>query len=102
MSDNWVAAVPTPEIFRINRVLYDIQHDRAEEARFFADRRAYVDAIGGLSAQAADALVANDWTRLYLLGANPYLMRAYCLQLRIPEPEYLASLRRAGEESSHG
>lgn len=102
MTQNWVHPIPPPEAFCIDRILYDVQHDRAEEARFFADPRAYVAEHPGLDERAADALVNSDFSLLYRLGANPYLLRSYCLQLRIPEPEYLAALRAAGEEMQNG
>ncbi len=47
------------------------------------------------------ALDATDIGGLYLLGANPYLLRAYCLQLRVPEADYLAALRAVGD-ATHG
>lgn len=100
MSTNWVHPLPTPEAFQIDRVLYDVQHDRAEEARFFADPTAYIADIG-LSDRARAALADTDVGALYRLGANPYLLRAYCLQLRMPEAEYLAALRQV-TETDHG
>ena len=102
MLENWLQAIPTDEAYRINRILYDIQHNRAEATRYFADPKAYIAAFDGLSDAAVGALERTDITRLYLLGANPYLLRAYCLQLRVPEPDYLAQLRAAGREIEHG
>lgn len=99
---NWVHPMPTPEAFLIDRILYRVQHDRAEEARYFADPAAYLDEHRGLSDAARDALARNDIGRLYTLGANPYLLRAYCLQLRVPEQDYLAALRAVAAEVAHG
>jgi protocatechuate 4,5-dioxygenase alpha chain len=40
---------------------------------------------------------------MYLRGVNPYLLRAHCLGLHIPEKTFLDSLRAvAAEEPSHG
>lgn len=102
MTRNWVHPMPTPEAFRINRILYDVQHDREEERRYFADPNAYLDEHPGLSHASREALAATDIGRLYVLGANPYLLRAYCLQLRIPEDQYLDALRAVAEEVPHG
>lgn len=99
---NWVHPMPTPEAFRINRILYDVQHDRAKERRYFADPAAYLDGHPGLSPPALSALATTDIGALYRLGANPYLLRAYCLQLRIPEEHYLGALRAVGSEVAHG
>lgn len=99
---NWVDHLPSQEAYAINRVLYDVQHDRAEELRYFADPRAYLAGASGLSAGAHDALSAIDVGKLYLLGANPYLLRAFCLQLRMPEAEYLEALRAIGGVDENG
>lgn len=97
---NWVQDIPSQEAYAINKILYRVQHDRAEETRFFADPAAYIQ-DAPLSDAARAALGKTDVGQLYLLGANPYLLRAYCLQLRMPEPEYLAALRAVGDDR-HG
>lgn len=100
MNRNWLQMLPTPEVYQINRILYDVQHDREEEARYFADPKAYVAAHDGLNDDTRKALEQTDIGALYLLGANPYLLRAYCLQLRVPEPDYLAALQAVGEKGN--
>jgi len=102
MINNWLQAIPTGEAYQINRVLYRIQHDRDEEKRYFANPDVFIASYPGLTPAATAALEHTDVTQLYLLGANPYLLRAYCLQLRIPEQEYLAALRKAGKELENG
>lgn len=96
---NWVQDVPSPEAFSLGRILFDVQHDRDEEARFFADPAKYIEEAD-LSDEARAALATTDIGKLYQLGVNPYLLRAYCLQLRVPEPEYLAALRAVGENGN--
>ena len=93
---NWVQAIPSQEAYAIDRILHRVQHDGEEERRFFAYPSAYI-AGAGLSDEARAALTQTDVGRLYRLGANPYLLRAYCLQLRMPEDAYLAALRSAGD-----
>lgn len=102
MSRNWVELIPSPEAHRINRVLHRVQHDRAEEERYFADPVAYLADYPEMAPATVKALADTDIGKLYLLGANPYLLRAYCLQLRIPEPEYLAALRAVAKDLDHG
>lgn len=97
---NWMEAIPTQEAYAINRIMYDVQHNQDEEKRFFANPAAYIG-DAPLSDDAREALSNTDIGKLYLLGANPYLMRAYCLQLRIPEQDYLSALR-AVEEQAYG
>lgn len=93
---NWVQGIPSQEAYAIDRVLYRVQHDREEERRFFADPAAYITAVT-LTDRARSALAGTDVGELYRLGANPYLLRAYCLQLRMPEADYLAALRSVEE-----
>lgn len=102
MSRNWVELIPSPEAHRINRVLFRVQHDRAEEARYFADPQAYLADYPGMAPETVEAFARTDIGKLYLLGANPYLLRAYCLQLRMPEPDYLAALRAVSEDHRNG
>jgi protocatechuate 4,5-dioxygenase alpha chain len=52
--------------------------------------------------RARAAIRDNDVASLYLAGANPYLLRAHCIGMRIPEGESLAALRSAGKEATHG
>lgn len=37
----------------------------------------------------ADCIKNNDVARMYLSGVNPYLLRAHCIGVRIPEDESL-------------
>ncbi|WP_277983261.1 hypothetical protein [Sphingomonas faeni] len=97
---NWVQDIPSQEAYAINKILFRVQHDRDEEVRFFADPATYIQS-SVLSDKARSALTTTDVGQLYLLGANPYLLRAYCLQLRMPEPEYLSALRAVGDDN-HG
>jgi protocatechuate 4,5-dioxygenase alpha chain len=101
-ASNWIHPLPSPEMFRINRVLYDIQHNREKEAAFFADKADFVGRYPALSEQSRSAIITCDIGKLYLLGANPYLLRAYCLQLRVPEQEYLDALRAVAGEPADG
>ena len=100
MSRNWIQALPTPQAYWINRVLYDTQHDPEKMARFRADPDGYCAGMP-LSAAARAQLVENDIGALYRAGANPYLLRAHCLGLQVPEETYLAALR-AVEAPAHG
>jgi protocatechuate 4,5-dioxygenase alpha chain len=89
---NWVQDVATEGAYAIGKVLFAVQHDPAEEASFFRDPAAYLDHTS-LDAAARKAVIECDVATLYSLGVNPYLVRAYCLQLRMPEAEYIAALR---------
>jgi protocatechuate 4,5-dioxygenase alpha chain len=101
MSRNWVHAIPSPEAYWINRVLYDTQHKPSEMARFQADPAAYLQDLP-LSEAAKGRLATNAIGPLYVAGANPYLLRAHCLHLRVPEADYLGALRAVAEEPGLG
>ena len=95
---NWVEQMPSAEAFWINRVLYDVQHKPREAAAFRADPDGYLCDIP-LSDDMKHILRVNDIGELYLAGANPYLLRTHCLQLQVPEPEYLGALRAVFERA---
>jgi hypothetical protein len=101
MSRNWQQAMPDTQAYWIDRVLFDVQHKPAEMQRFRHDPVAYLADLP-LSDAARQLLRDNDIGQLYLAGANPYLLRAHCLGLRIPEQEYLAALRAVARESGNG
>ena len=98
---NWVQQLPTMEAYWIDRVLYDVQHDPDHSARFRADPDGYLSAVP-LPDSAKRDLKVNDIGRLYLWGSNPYLLRTHCLQLQVPEAEYLAALRAVGGQDAIG
>ena len=98
MTRNWVQSIPTPEAYWINRVLHDTQHKPECMARFRADPDAYLQDLP-LSPAAKAALIANSIGALHDAGANPYLLRAHCLSLGVPEHVYLGELRKMGAGS---
>lgn len=90
---NWQQGMPDATAYWIDRILFDVQHKRPEFERFVADRDAYMADIP-LPTGIKQALNENDFGTLYLAGANPYLLRAHCLALKVPEATFLDSLRR--------
>lgn len=101
MSGNWQQAMPTPDAYWINRVLYDVHHDPVKLASYVQNANAYVANIP-LSDELKSAICDNRIGDLYLAGANPYLLRAHCLGLRISEAVFLQSLRAVAQERHHG
>lgn len=91
---NWHQAMPTAEAYGLNKVLFQLHHQEGDLLRYQQDAPAYL-ARFDLSVAARQAILDNDVERLYLLGCNPYLLRAHCIGMRIPEAESLAALRRA-------
>lgn len=97
---NWAQAIPTPEAYWLNRVLYDTQHQPEQMTRFRSDPDAYLADLP-LSPSSKAALIGNDIGPLYIAGANPYLLRAHCLSLGVSEDDYLQALRAVGD-AAHG
>lgn len=91
---NWIQSMPTAEAYGLNKVLFELHHHAGDLARYQADAAAYV-AHFDLTPRARDAILGNDVEALYCLGCNPYLLRAHCIGMRIPEADSLAALRRA-------
>ncbi len=91
---NWVQSMPTPEAYGLNKVLFELHHNAGDLARYQEDAPGYLDRFV-LTPRARQAILDNDVEQLYHLGCNPYLLRAHCIGMRIPEAESLAALRRA-------
>ncbi len=100
MSSNWIQQIPSQSAYWLNRVLFDVHHDEGHLARYRADAGAYLAALP-LSDELRDAIRENRIGAMYLAGANPYLLRAHCLGLRISEADFLSSLH-AVREAAHG
>lgn len=98
---NWLQWMPTPEAYGLNKVLFELHHKPDDLAAYHRDPGAYLDRYE-LTARVRTAIAANDVANLYLAGANPYLLRAHCIGMRIPEAVSLAALRSAGKEQPHG
>ena len=101
MSGNWRLAMPTPEAYGMDKVLYDIHHKPADLERYKADPDAYM-ANAQLREPMKAAIRDNDIGAMYLAGVNPYLLRAHCLGLRIPEDVFTQSLAAVAQETNHG
>lgn len=105
MSRNWRQDMPTVQAYWMNRVLYDVHHQASHLERYKADPDAYMHDIP-LDAPLKSAIRDNDIGAMYLAGVNPYLLRAHCLGLHIPERIFLESLRAVAhadnQESTHG
>lgn len=91
---NWRQAMPTAEAYGLNKVLFQLHHQEGDLLRYQQDASAYLERFD-ISPAARQAILDNDVEQLYLLGCNPYLLRAHCIGMRIPEAESLAALQRA-------
>jgi protocatechuate 4,5-dioxygenase alpha chain len=100
---NWVQDMPTADAYWMDRVLYDVHHKAGHLERYKADPDAYMADVP-LSDTLKAAIRDNAIGAMYLAGVNPYLLRAHCLGLRIPENVFLESLRAAAGqgEKRHG
>jgi len=105
MQRNWRQDMPTTDAYWMSRVLYDVHHQASHLERYRADPDEYMRAVP-LSPPLKAAIRDNDIGAMYLAGVNPYLLRAHCLGLHIPEHAFLQSLRAvadaAATETRHG
>lgn len=98
---NWQLVMPTPECYWIDRVLFDVHHKEGHLQRYLDDPLAYMKDIA-LPLPLKEYIRDNAIGALYLAGANPYLLRAHALGVRMPEHDFLRSLREVGQEAAHG
>lgn len=101
MSGNWVQRIPSQSAYWMNKVLFEVHHSDGHLKRYLASPQAYLDEVP-MSAALRAAVRDNDIGAMYLAGANPYLLRAHCLGLHIPEPQFLASLQAVEGGGEHG
>lgn len=92
MQSNWRQDMPTVDAYWMNRVLYDVHHQASHLERYKASPDDYMADIP-LDAPLKAAIRDNDIGAMYLAGVNPYLLRAHCLGLHIPEDVFVQSLR---------
>ena len=95
---NWREAMPTAEAYWLDKVLYELHHKPEDLNRFREDANAYL-ARYPLTPKMKAAVIENDVAGLYLSGVNPYLLRAHCIGMRIPEAVSLAALRGVAGKS---
>ena len=98
---NWRQDMPSLQAYWMDRVLFDVHHAPGHLPRYCENPDAYMASIP-LAAELKAAIRDNQIGQMYLAGANPYLLRAHCLGLRIPEAEFLASLRAVAQEAGYG
>ena len=89
---NWVEDIPSVESYALNKVLFDLHHQASHLEQYKADALAYLRQRH-LTPKIKEALLKNDVAQLYLSGANPYLLRAHCIGVGIPERESVQALK---------
>ena len=95
--NNWRHNVATIEAYWLDKVLYELHHNADDLARYERDPEGYLERYP-LTEKMKRAVLENDVAELYLFGVNPYLLRAHCIGMRIPERESLAALRGLAEK----
>jgi hypothetical protein len=94
---NWRHMMPTTEAYLLDKVLYQLHHNPDDLAAYSRDKAAYL-ARFHLPPALAAKISNNDVAGLYEAGVNPYLLRAHCIGVRIPEDVSLAALRALMKE----
>jgi hypothetical protein len=89
--------MPTTQAYLLNKVLYRLHHNADDLAAYGRDKGEYLKRYA-LSADLARLITENDVAGLYEAGVNPYLLRAHCIGVRIPEDVSLAALRSRMKE----
>lgn len=82
----------------INKLFYDTQ--KADGlAAYQAEPGRFLNRYP-LSPELRAAVERNDIGALYRAGANPYLLRFYCVNMGVSEEDYLSALRALQESLS--
>jgi protocatechuate 4,5-dioxygenase alpha chain len=98
---NWRLDMPDEHAYWMNKVLYEVHHDAGRLQRYRASPDEYMCEVP-LPAVLKAAIRDNDIGTMYLAGVNPYLLRAHCLGLGIPEPVFVQSLMRIASAAAEG
>ena len=83
----------------LNQFFYDVQQADGQAA--YREDRGLVLNRYAFSPALRTAIETTDIGALYQAGANPYLLRFYCVNLGVPEPEYVQALH-ALRGATHG
>ncbi|SMD20109.1 subunit of meta cleavage enzyme [Rhizobium sp. RU36D] len=89
---NWQEMMPSTRAYLMNKVLYELHHNADHLEAYKTNADAYL-ARFNLPDDLAANIKNNDVAEMYLSGVNPYLLRAHCIGVRIPEDVSLAALR---------
>jgi hypothetical protein len=81
--------------YALQKAIREVNRNPAAREAFFADRAGYAAGYD-LRADERDALATNDITALYRLGVHGLILRPFTLLQQMPEPEYLAAIRKEG------
>ena len=76
--------------YYLNKLFYDTQ--RAETLAAYRQNPAAFLQSYPLSPTVRAAVDVSDIGAMYRAGANPYLLRYYCVNMGVPEPEFLGAL----------
>ena len=89
---NWQELIPSTRAYLMAKVLYQLHHNDDHLEAYKVDADAYL-ARFNLPADLVRCIKGNDVAKMYLSGVNPYLLRAHCIGMKIPEDVSLAALR---------
>lgn len=89
---NWQETMPSTRAYLMDKVLYELHHKPDHLEAYNDDADAYL-ARFALPEDLARCIKENDVAQMYLSGVNPYLLRAHCIGVKIPEDVSLAALR---------
>lgn len=79
-------------LYQVAKLLYTLNRDEGEKARFFADRDAFTRSFQ-LDDIERQAVVENDIGLLYVLGVNGQILMHFAALCGIQWPDYLQRMR---------
>jgi hypothetical protein len=79
--------------YALNKLLRDVNRDPGIRERFFKDAGEVATGYD-LTTDERQAVLARDITTLYRLGVHGLILRPFTILHQMPEPDYLAAIRR--------
>jgi hypothetical protein len=79
--------------YNLQKMIRDVNRRPDRREAYFASRETFAQEYD-VTPEERDAFVAFDVCKLYALGVHGLILRPFTLLHRMPEPDYLAAIRK--------
>lgn len=79
--------------YTLQKMIREVNRRPDRRDAYFASRESFVQAYD-VTPEERDAFVNFDIGKLYALGVHGLILRPFSILHRVPEPEYLAAIRK--------
>ena len=78
----------------LNKMIRDVNRDPVRREAFFKDAVAFAAGYQPLTDEERQAFLRRDVGALYKMGVHGLILRPFTVLHKLPEPDYLAAIRR--------